>query len=119
MHYVIKNGNMSPSFTNNRWKRDDEGQIIKDGDGGKQVLQFVAIVRGDSGEWAIPGVSEENPSMLPLTGEGFKLLSQFLCRQNPYNHTYTNTYTHTNIYLYIYIYRYVYVGRGLDYYQMS
>ena len=37
-----------------RWKRTDSGEIIKKD--GRPLLQFVAIERGDSGEWAIPGV---------------------------------------------------------------
>lgn len=38
-----------------RWSRDVEGKIIIDKESGKPVLQFVAIRRRDTGEWAIPG----------------------------------------------------------------
>jgi len=38
-----------------RWKRDNEGEIIKNPESGKNVLEFVSIQRKDSGEWAIPG----------------------------------------------------------------
>jgi len=38
-----------------RWKRDSEGkvEVVK----GKPRLEFVAIRRKDTGDWAIPGVS--------------------------------------------------------------
>ncbi|ELU07292.1 hypothetical protein CAPTEDRAFT_36208, partial [Capitella teleta] len=38
-----------------RWKRDCRGNQVKEGISGKPILQFVAIQRRDSGEWAIPG----------------------------------------------------------------
>lgn len=38
-----------------RWKRDNTGAVQTDERTGKPVLQFVAIQRRDSGEWAIPG----------------------------------------------------------------
>lgn len=38
-----------------RWKRDGNGIVAKDECTSKPVLQFVAIQRKDSGEWAIPG----------------------------------------------------------------
>ncbi|XP_032686867.1 ADP-ribose pyrophosphatase, mitochondrial [Odontomachus brunneus] len=38
-----------------RWKRDNTGAVEIDGYTKKPVLQFVAIQRRDSGEWAIPG----------------------------------------------------------------
>lgn len=38
-----------------RWKRRDDGSIQKVQD--EPVLEFVAIKRGDNGQWAIPGVS--------------------------------------------------------------
>jgi len=38
-----------------RWKRDSSGTIETDRNTGKRILQFVAIQRRDSGEWAIPG----------------------------------------------------------------
>ncbi|GAB1864278.1 Adp-ribose mitochondrial [Camponotus japonicus] len=38
-----------------RWKRDSAKAIEIDGHTGKRILQFVAIQRRDSGEWAIPG----------------------------------------------------------------
>ena len=38
-----------------RWLRDASGEcVLRDG---RRVLQFVAIQRADSGEWALPGVS--------------------------------------------------------------
>ena len=37
-----------------RWKRDKSGEkILRDG---KPVLEFVAVKRKDTGEWALPGV---------------------------------------------------------------
>ena len=39
-----------------RWKRTESGDVIKKD--GRPMLQFIAIERSDSGEWAIPGVSE-------------------------------------------------------------
>lgn len=38
-----------------RWKRDDTGVVEVDRSTGKRILQFIAIQRRDSGEWAIPG----------------------------------------------------------------
>lgn len=38
-----------------RWKRDDNGEKQSDEASGKPVLQFVAILRGDVKQWAIPG----------------------------------------------------------------
>ncbi|XP_071850112.1 ADP-ribose pyrophosphatase, mitochondrial-like isoform X2 [Apostichopus japonicus] len=38
-----------------RWKRDKKGKQILDPTSGKPVLQFVSIMRKDSGVWAIPG----------------------------------------------------------------
>ena len=37
-----------------RWKRTSAGVML---DGGKKVLEFVAIQRKDNSQWAIPGVS--------------------------------------------------------------
>ena len=37
-----------------RWKRTSGGVML---DGGKKVLEFVAIQRRDNSQWAIPGVS--------------------------------------------------------------
>ena len=37
-----------------RWKRNSNGE--KELRDGKPVLEFVAIKRKDTGEWAIPGV---------------------------------------------------------------
>ena len=39
-----------------RWKRNINGDKLK-GSEGKCILQFVAIQRLDTGEWAIPGVN--------------------------------------------------------------
>jgi len=38
-----------------RWKRDAEGNICRDAPDGQPILEFVAIKRNDTGEWAIPG----------------------------------------------------------------
>ncbi|XP_063363842.1 ADP-ribose pyrophosphatase, mitochondrial [Cydia amplana] len=37
-----------------RWKRLQSGEVEKD-NSNKPILQFVAIKRGDTGEWALPG----------------------------------------------------------------
>jgi len=37
------------------WKRDSTGTIMKKD--GQPILQFVAIKRGDTQEWALPGVT--------------------------------------------------------------
>ncbi|XP_026761618.2 ADP-ribose pyrophosphatase, mitochondrial [Galleria mellonella] len=37
-----------------RWKRFDSGKIVID-EHNRPILQFVAIKRGDTGEWALPG----------------------------------------------------------------
>lgn len=39
-----------------RWKLDKNGSIVKDSKTNKPILQFVAIQRTDTNEWAIPGV---------------------------------------------------------------
>lgn len=38
-----------------RWLRNENGETRKDAGTGKAILQFVAVLRKDSGEWAIPG----------------------------------------------------------------
>ena len=38
-----------------RWRRDGEGEVVRDHQSGKKVLEFVSIQRKDTGEWAIPG----------------------------------------------------------------
>jgi len=38
-----------------RWKRLEGGEVVSDAETGKQVLEFVAIQRKDTGAWAIPG----------------------------------------------------------------
>jgi len=38
-----------------RWKRNSEGDVVKDNSSGKNKLEFVSIQRRDNGEWAIPG----------------------------------------------------------------
>jgi len=43
-----------------RWKRDEDGERIIHPESGKPVLQFVAVLRRDCGEWALPGVSTLN-----------------------------------------------------------
>ena len=42
-------------FYQSRWKRDSENKKVKVDE--KYILEFVAILRGDTKEWAIPGVS--------------------------------------------------------------
>jgi ADP-ribose pyrophosphatase len=40
-----------------RWKRDNAaGQIVRDAETGRGILEFVSIERKDNGGWAIPGV---------------------------------------------------------------
>ena len=50
-----------------RWKRDSKGSIVyrrrDDEDYSKPVLEFVAIERRDTKQWALPGVSEISPVM--------------------------------------------------------
>jgi len=41
-----------------RWKRNGQKEIVKDVTSSHPVLQFVAIQRRDTKEWAIPGVSK-------------------------------------------------------------
>ena len=38
-----------------RWKRGEDGALVKDEVSGKNILEFVSIERKDSGVWAIPG----------------------------------------------------------------
>ena len=40
-----------------RWKRNENGEIIKNSSTNRNILQFVGIERRDTKEWAIPGVS--------------------------------------------------------------
>ena len=40
-----------------RWKRDEQQEKVKDPVTFLPVLQFIAIQRRDTKEWAIPGVS--------------------------------------------------------------
>ncbi len=49
-----------------RWKKDENGKRVKDA-GGNDVLEFVAIKRGDTGEWAIPGGMVEAGDTVSLT----------------------------------------------------
>ncbi len=49
-----------------RWKKDAEGNRVKDAEG-LDVLEFVAIKRGDTGEWAIPGGMVEAGDTVSLT----------------------------------------------------
>uniref|UniRef100_A0A0R3WSZ2 Nudix hydrolase domain-containing protein n=1 Tax=Hydatigena taeniaeformis TaxID=6205 RepID=A0A0R3WSZ2_HYDTA len=42
-------------FCRNPWKVDDTGAKVIESHSGKPILQFVAIKRKDSGEWALPG----------------------------------------------------------------
>jgi len=47
---------ISSSFYS-RWKRTSGGVMLE---GGKKVLEFVAIQRRDNSQWAIPGVISLN-----------------------------------------------------------
>ena len=38
-----------------RWKRNKKGEIVRSQNTNKQILQFVAIQRKDTNEWAVPG----------------------------------------------------------------
>ena len=38
-----------------RWKRDNDGQVVMVNE--KPKLEFVAVKRKDTGDWALPGVS--------------------------------------------------------------
>ncbi len=38
------------------WKREKNGKIEVNSETNKQILEFVCIKRGDTDEWAIPGV---------------------------------------------------------------
>lgn len=49
-----------------RWKKDEAGNRVKDAEG-HDVLEFVAIKRGDTGEWAIPGGMVEAGDTVSLT----------------------------------------------------
>ena len=49
-----------------RWKRDNLGVKVKHPESKKHILQFIAIERGDTGEWAIPGV-RKHPAYQPAS----------------------------------------------------
>jgi ADP-ribose pyrophosphatase len=49
-----------------RWKKDDDGNFALDSKG-RRILEFVAIKRGDTGEWAIPGGMVEAGDSVSLT----------------------------------------------------
>ncbi len=40
----------------NRWKRGADGKPLIHPDSEKKILEFVSIQRGDTKQWAIPGV---------------------------------------------------------------
>ena len=45
-----------------RWQRDGKGEkVVMEG---KPILEFVAIKRKDTGDWAIPGVRKQKKSCL-------------------------------------------------------
>ncbi|KAL6266250.1 hypothetical protein P5V15_003111 [Pogonomyrmex californicus] len=50
-----------------RWKRDNVGTVEVDEHTRKPILQFVAIQRRDSGEWAIPGGMVDPNEMISTT----------------------------------------------------
>jgi ADP-ribose pyrophosphatase len=50
-----------------RWKRDASGQIVKDEKSQKQILEFVAIKRKDTGAWAVPGGMVDAGDTVSLT----------------------------------------------------
>ena len=48
-----------------RWQRDGKGEkVVMEG---KPILEFVAIKRKDTGDWAIPGVSKKKKKKSCLT----------------------------------------------------
>lgn len=54
LHQMEESAALSVSLSL-RWKRDASGgKVMQDG---KPVLEFVAIKRKDTGDWALPGVS--------------------------------------------------------------
>ncbi|XP_035691921.1 ADP-ribose pyrophosphatase, mitochondrial-like [Branchiostoma floridae] len=50
-----------------RWKVSSSGQVEKHPKSGDPILQFVAIKRGDTGEWAIPGGMVDAGETVSLT----------------------------------------------------
>jgi hypothetical protein len=53
-----------------RWKRDNAaGQVVRDAETGRGILEFVSIERKDNGGWAIPGVCND---IIYLQTEGGK-----------------------------------------------
>ncbi|KAF4521174.1 hypothetical protein B566_EDAN010636 [Ephemera danica] len=50
-----------------RWKRDESGEIEKHGVTLLPIIQFVAILRGDCGEWALPGGMVDPGEMVSKT----------------------------------------------------
>ena len=49
-----------------RWKRDDKGKVVVHEDG-RRILEFVAIQRRDTKEWAIPGGMVDADEEISLT----------------------------------------------------
>ena len=49
-----------------RWKRDEEGEIVRHADG-RCILEFVSILRNDTKEWAIPGGMVDADEEVSLT----------------------------------------------------
>ena len=49
-----------------RWKKDENGDFVLNTEGNR-ILQFVAIKRGDTGEWAIPGGMVDAGDTVSLT----------------------------------------------------
>merc|ERR1712226_594945 len=73
-----------------RWKRTENGDILKDRESEKPILQFVSIQRRDTGEWAIPGgmvdpgetvsttvIREFMEEAMDSTGEGKNNIEEF------------------------------------------
>ena len=60
--YISVVDEVKRSMDHCRWKRDARGSIVyrkhEDEDVSKPVLQFVAIQRRDTQQWALPGVRE-------------------------------------------------------------
>ncbi|XP_077976552.1 ADP-ribose pyrophosphatase, mitochondrial-like isoform X2 [Styela clava] len=50
-----------------RWRRDKNGDVLKDENTGRPILQFVAVLRKDNGEWAIPGGMVDAGEKVSLT----------------------------------------------------
>ncbi|XP_074642546.1 ADP-ribose pyrophosphatase, mitochondrial-like [Tubulanus polymorphus] len=50
-----------------RWKRDVNGTVENNATSGRPILQFIAVKRGDTGEWALPGGMVDPGEMISAT----------------------------------------------------